>query len=146
MNPPSSDILVSLISRTQFSELGLCTEVNLIKIPKYRCNFCISILTDNVLAKSEFGIRILRCGTMSRTQISRFLFVQNYRDRRWQRAYLCLEMFCSEMVLLRGIQLTFVQRIQQLHFVIHYCCDNTRKVRAPNAGGRSGVHTCIGLI
>jgi hypothetical protein len=32
-------------------------------------------------------------------------------------------------VLLRGIQLTFVQRFQQLYFVIHYCCDNTRKVR-----------------
>jgi hypothetical protein len=38
-------------------------------------------------------------------------------------------------VLLRGIQLTFVQRFQQLYFVIHYCCDNTRKVR----------QICIGL-
>jgi hypothetical protein len=42
-------------------------------------------------------------------------------------------------VLLRGIQLKFVQRFQQLYFLIHYCCDNTRKVRAPNAGKRSGA-------
>jgi hypothetical protein len=32
-----------------------------------------------------------------------------------------------------------VQRIYQLYFVIHYCCDNTRKVRAPNAVRRSGA-------
>jgi hypothetical protein len=31
-------------------------------------------------------------------------------------------------VLLRGIQLTFVQRFQQLYFLIHYCCNNTWKV------------------
>jgi hypothetical protein len=42
-------------------------------------------------------------------------------------------------VLLQGIQLTFVQRFQQLQFVIHYCCDNTRKMRAPNAVMRSGA-------
>jgi hypothetical protein len=28
-----------------------------------------------------------------------------------------------------GFQLTFVQRSQQLYFVIHNCCDNTKKVR-----------------
>jgi hypothetical protein len=42
-------------------------------------------------------------------------------------------------VLLRGIQLTYVQRFEQMYFVIHYCWDNTRKVRAPNAGRRSGA-------
>jgi hypothetical protein len=42
-------------------------------------------------------------------------------------------------VLLYGIQLMFVQRFQQLYFLIHYCCDNTRKVHAPNAGRRSGA-------
>jgi hypothetical protein len=30
-------------------------------------------------------------------------------------------------VLLRGIQLTFVQRFQQLYFLIHYCCDERRQ-------------------
>jgi hypothetical protein len=38
------------------------------------------------------------------------------------------------VVLLRGIQLTFVQRSQQLLFLIHYCCDNTRKVRDRRSG------------
>jgi hypothetical protein len=45
----------------------------------------------------------------------------------------------SDLVLLHGIQLTAVQRFYQLYFVIHYCCDNTRKVRAPNAVRRSGA-------
>jgi hypothetical protein len=45
----------------------------------------------------------------------------------------------SDSVLLRGIQLAFVQWFQQLSFVIHYCCDNTRKVHSPNAGMRSGA-------
>jgi hypothetical protein len=43
------------------------------------------------------------------------------------------------MVLIRGIQLTKVQRFYQLDFVIHYCCNSTRKVRAPNAVRRSGA-------
>jgi hypothetical protein len=38
-----------------------------------------------------------------------------------------------------GVQFTFVQRFQQLYFLIRYCCDNTRKVRATNAFRRSGV-------
>jgi hypothetical protein len=42
-------------------------------------------------------------------------------------------------VLLRGVQFTFVQRFLQLYFLIHYYCDNTRKVRAPNAVRRSGA-------
>jgi hypothetical protein len=42
-------------------------------------------------------------------------------------------------VLLRAIQLTLVQRFKQLYFLIHYCFDNTRNVRAPNADRRSGA-------
>jgi hypothetical protein len=41
--------------------------------------------------------------------------------------------------LLLGAQFTFVQRFQQLYFLIHYCCDTTRKVRAPEAVRRSGA-------
>jgi hypothetical protein len=40
-------------------------------------------------------------------------------------------------VLLRGIQLTLVQRFCQQYFLIHYCCDNTGKERAPKAERRS---------
>jgi hypothetical protein len=35
----------------------------------------------------------------------------------------------DKLVLPRDIQLTLVQRFYQLYFLIHYCCDNTRKVR-----------------
>jgi hypothetical protein len=54
----------------------------------------------------------------------------------------------ANSVLLRGIQLMFVQRFQQQYFVIHYCCDNTREVRAPNAVRRSEAPLMysIGLI
>jgi hypothetical protein len=43
-------------------------------------------------------------------------------------------------VLLRRKQLTYVQRIYQLYFLIHYCWYNTRKVRAPRER-----HTCTVL-
>jgi hypothetical protein len=43
------------------------------------------------------------------------------------------------VVLLRGIQLTLVQRFYQQYFLIQYCCDNTKKVRTPNAVRRSGT-------
>jgi hypothetical protein len=43
------------------------------------------------------------------------------------------------MVLLRGVQFTFFQHFQQLYLLIHYCCDNIRKVRAPNAVRHLGV-------
>jgi hypothetical protein len=42
-----------------------------------------------------------------------------------------------ETVLLRDTQLTFVQRFQQLYFLIHYCY--TMKVHASNAVRRSGA-------
>jgi hypothetical protein len=56
------------------------------------------------------------------------------------------EVLYAETVLLRRIQLTKVQRIYQLYFLIHYCCDNTRKVRAPNAVWHSGAPHMYGLI
>jgi hypothetical protein len=49
----------------------------------------------------------------------------------------CFKSFCSttmaDPVLLSGIQLTY------LYFVIHYCCDITRKVRALNARRHLGA-------
>jgi hypothetical protein len=42
------------------------------------------------------------------------------------------------------MQLTFVQRFQQMYFLIHYWCDYTRKVRAPNAFG-SAAHVLASL-
>jgi hypothetical protein len=47
----------------------------------------------------------------------------------------------SRWVLLRGIQLTFVQLFQQLvvYDPLQYRCDNTRKVHAPNAGRYLGA-------
>jgi hypothetical protein len=44
-------------------------------------------------------------------------------------------------VLLRGIQLTLVQRFEQLYFLINYCCDNNRKARTERRQAfRSATH------
>jgi hypothetical protein len=53
-----------------------------------------------------------------------------------------------EVVLLRGIQLTLqFNGFNNLYFLIHFCHDNTRKVRAPNAERRTGApHMNIGLM
>jgi hypothetical protein len=70
-------------------------------------------------------------------------------ELRWRGLNSAVFLFLATIIVKEGavcgsatwytVQLALVQRFYQLYFLIYYCCDNTRKVRAPNAVRRSGA-------